>query len=180
MLNIKKIRALANVRRFNFEHCIRYQSVAEHSLFVAMIAREIAKLVPCMCNPFDERDVLEYSIFHDAEEAVTGDFPFLVKRYIRDQVEMLEEKARVELGLDPVGQRPSVNHVVKLADIVELKLYLEEERKMGNTTLFNIEEESWGLIQNHFLTVEYPGVKLWIENNLESVNQRPVSKELKH
>jgi hypothetical protein len=144
-LNIRKLRGLRWVRRFNFHQNNHYENVAEHSYFVTVIAHEIA-IVLGLCMPERFR-VMYMALFHDAEEAVTGDIPHLVKRFLPpDIVQGLEDKAAEELGLlrltDFVAEK-----IVLLADCLEMKMHLEEERESGNWMLLPIEQETMGRIQ---------------------------------
>lgn len=138
-MDIRKARNLRHVRRFNFHHCNKYQSVAEHSFFVALYAYELSKDLGVM---FPATTSI-IALMHDIEEAVTGDIGYLVKREIKD-FNKIENKASKELGVghpDYVGALDRA--IVEFADCFELKLYLEEERLSGNISLFEIEQETW-------------------------------------
>lgn len=136
----RKIRALRNVRRFNFEHCNRYQSVAEHSYFVAVLAMELA--VRAMMPPPKVASVIEAALMHDVTEAVTGDIPYLVRRSM-DRVALaeIEHRAANELKVD-ASYPLDVIWVVDYADALELAMYLKEERESGNRSLIDIERET--------------------------------------
>lgn len=142
-MNLIKSRALQYVRRLNFERCNRYQSVAEHSFYVALLALEIAEIVGFK----DRLSVLEAALLHDIPEAVTGDIPFLVRRAL-DPVALanLDALAEKEIGVD-LGCQREVLEIVSYADALEFALYLKEERESGNVTLVDIEKETLGRLK---------------------------------
>lgn len=130
-MNHRKIRGLRWVRRFNFHRCNHYQSVAEHSYFVALLAWSV-----CMFTGEDQATILRHALLHDATEAITGDVPFLVRRSFN--MELLDRAAAAELGIPPDVPLAEV----RLADAIELKMYLEEESRSGNGGLSEIERET--------------------------------------
>lgn len=177
-LNIKKLRALRWVRRFNFHQCNNYMNVAEHSYFVTVIALELANILGL--NVENKAWVLRQALFHDAEEAVTGDIPFLVKRFLGKHVDELEQVAAVELGLVPVTDF-YIDDIVELADALELKLYLEEERDAGNWGLIQIEQETMLRIQAlaEKLNIDGDGWG-WIVDLVEVVDTQALPVHLTH
>ncbi len=147
-MDILKARALQYVRRLNFERCNRYQSVAEHSFYVAILAKEIAELMGYPKTTISS--VFEKALLHDVPEAVTGDIPYLVRKAL-DPVALsnLDSMAEEEIGVDlaaPIG----VLQIVAYADALEFALYLKEERESGNTTLVDIEHETWGRLKKTY------------------------------
>ena len=138
-MDINKTRSLQYVRRFNFEYCNKYQSVAEHSFYVALLAHEMAKIVGYASPEF----CMKMALLHDITESVTGDIPFLTKRALgRLAIVGLENRAEKELGIS-LSAQIEVIKIVDYCDALELALYLKEERKSGNTTLIDIEHETW-------------------------------------
>ena len=143
-MDCKKVRSLQFVRRFNFERCNRYQSVAEHLAMCAMLAREAAARLDW---PYDEVvRVAYFALMHDVEEAVTGDIPHLVKsRMGRPEVLKLEAAARRELGTHAIPEG-KFEDLVEYCDVLELAMYLQEEESSGNATLHDILRETYGRI----------------------------------
>lgn len=150
-MNVRKVRALMNVRRFNFERCNRYQSVAEHSFFVALIAKEMA--ADLGWHQFKIAAATYAALLHDAAEAVTGDLPYLVRMIIdRGEVNKLDRMAEKELDVGEgdrfpaitlgMGDLKDVNELVEAADAAELFLYLGEELDSGNEAMRPIFEET--------------------------------------
>src|SRR5512136_91473 len=117
-MDVKKVRALQYVRRFNFERCNRYQSVAEHAHFVALLAMEASSRLWWPAER--QATVLAAATLHDLEEAVTGDLPFLVKRALPvGEVLRLEARAMEELGARAPHDL-ELDDLLNLCDILEL------------------------------------------------------------
>jgi len=137
-----KLRAWQYVRRFNFERCNRYQTVAEHSACVAALALDLARMARMPAGKVGV--VLEMALLHDAPEAVTGDLPYLVRRSLDPAaIKELDVRAEGELGIDLSAPRDVID-VVSYADALELAMYLREERLSGNASLLDIERETRG------------------------------------
>jgi 5'-deoxynucleotidase YfbR-like HD superfamily hydrolase len=160
--------------------------VAEHSFFVAVIAREMYELVRHKYEMSTTPDgdnmgkVLESAILHDVEESCTGDIPFLVKRHMVDSAKHLKDLALAELDIKPSKESGLVKVIVKFADIVDLKIYLEEERNLGNNTMHNIERETFGLILEHEFYRSHEEVRAWVSRNLMGLTPLSVPDTLKH
>ena len=151
-MNVHKIRNLQHVYRFNFHRVNRRQSVAEHSFFVALFAEEFSKVIYPEYSEYNPRalDVMRLALYHDIEEAVTGDIPYLIRREISSDVLYdLESWAREILGVHSHNMSKIDFEIIDFADAYELKLYLEEERLSGNTQLVDIEKETYArLVKN--------------------------------
>lgn len=165
------MRALRQVRRFNQHQCSSYESVAEHSFFTGLLAYQLAQdlgmSTPALC--------LVAALLHDADEAVLGDIPFLVRR--RFMPPEAEREALAELGI-AYDFSPQIMDVVRFADAYELKMYLEEERWAGNSTLGVIEQETM------YRLLHSPGVDAGVRSRwiarLDRVQELPVTEELLH
>ena len=178
-MNIKTTRSLRHIRRFNFHHCNKYESVAEHSFFVSLIAYELAKELGCDRNLI--LAITTLAMMHDIEESVIGDIPFLIRRKIKN-LDEIELEARKELdhgnpnlyGYD----NSMIVNVVAFADTYELKLYLEEERRSGNMSLYEIERETWGRLHNIKLP-DHKVMSKWMRK-LEIVKPAKIPEFLTH
>ena len=166
-----KIRALQNVRRFNFEKCNRYQSVAEHSMLVAVLAMDACREVGVSLEVSFE--TIRAALLHDATEAITGDIPYLVRRKMNpDSLKNIENEARKELGMhfleDDIDDPNSFGFIVslvRLCDALELVLYLREEKESGNTTIGGILLETYSRIIKSNL-MNKPAIYSWVCNVL--------------
>lgn len=150
-MNLKKTRGLRYVRRFNFHFCNNYQNVAEHSYYVAVIASEISLMYIKEIGIGLEfvYKCVHRALFHDIDESITGDIPHMVKRVV-DVSNLIDHAMKEidyseEFGVDPI-EEGAIEDIVKFADKIELKLYLEEERKSGNHHLYRIEQETYKLL----------------------------------
>jgi hypothetical protein len=164
-MDVRKIRGLQYVRRFNYERCNRYQSVAEHSAMVAVLAYEATNVLEWPSEHIYEAAF--FALMHDAEEAVTGDILHLTKRALRrrgDGVLWLERQAADELGV-PLANRvqPAVALLVDYCDVLELALYLQEEGASGNATMGGILRETYGRLAASPMFNE---LKQWTEDLL--------------
>lgn len=158
----RKLRALALIRRFNFERCNRHESVAEHAHFVALLVMDATRAMGW--PPAEVAMAVLVATLHDAEEAATGDVPFLVKRSLPPPaVEALEARAWSELGIDCVSA-PGIGRLVEFCDIMELLMYLSEERRSGNGHLDRIGMETAARLVNHAL---WPQLRGWACGVLE-------------
>jgi len=145
MLNHRKIRALRHTYRFNFHHVNSRQNVAEHSFYVAIYAREFAKII-FSNDSFSVAQTVKMALEHDFEEAIIGDIPYLIRKQMSDSLlKELNTKAMDELGvhIEEDMKYSQIKSIVDFADAFELKIYLEEERKSGNVGLYQIERETY-------------------------------------
>lgn len=136
-MNIRKIRALRHIRRFNFHNCNKYQNVAEHSFFVGILAYYIM----LGWRPEKAALAMAVALHHDIAEAVTGDIPYLVRQ--RLEMKEIDQEAMEELDVSRFAADTDIVEVIDFADAFELKLYLEEERRSGNNSLYEIECETY-------------------------------------
>ena len=113
---------MSYIPRWSVCNTLQKQSVAEHCYRVACIAGHLAKRVEAIDDKFLV-DVYEASLWHDIDEAFTGDVPTPSKK----------RKPPEELGV--------TDEVVKGADLIEALLFLKEERTLGNTGLDKIEKQ---------------------------------------
>lgn len=186
-MDARKMRSLANVRRFNFERCNRYQSVAEHSLFVAMLCMDAALSLGWDWDKV--RVAAVYGMMHDAPEAVTGDIPFLVKRHMdKGEVKRIDHDAVVELDLPQFeATTPDVSSLVYFCDALELAMYLQEESASGNSSLDGPMAETYGRIYGSGWYGDGEGpLAAWILGTLEmepeelQAASRPLPQNMKH
>jgi 5'-deoxynucleotidase YfbR-like HD superfamily hydrolase len=175
MINHRLIRNLRWVRRFNFHSINHEQNVAEHSFFVGLLAYDLGLVFNGEMYAFR---CMKTALYHDLEESVTSDIPFLVKRYLDTQ--FIERTARKMINIKDIHKDnfdDSILSIVRLADIVEMKLFLEEERRTGNMSLYEIEQEAF------YLLVHSSAPKVCIDAAYElvqSIPQKPITDDLIH
>lgn len=150
---LKKLRGINHVRRWNFHPTSRDENVAEHSHWVTQISFLLA-----LAMGYERKDanaIAMGAVIHDAEEAVTGDLPALVKRRTSNWHEVVDAAV---YEMDPEGliwsemENPQglKTVIVKAADFFAAYLFTEEECTRGNTYFTRIRRELIGQLQ--FLT----------------------------
>lgn len=169
-MNQRKVRNLRYIRRFNFHHCNSYETVAEHSFFVGILAAELAADLKFSAK--EQALIMKSALLHDIEESVIGDVGFLIRR----ELSMAKLEKLVENELDV--NLPDVHVVVEFADCFELKMYLEEERRSGNLSLLDIERETFFRLRHMDLGNDRIQDD-WL-NKLEPVEEKALPVELTH
>lgn len=152
-MNIRKVRALRHIRRFNFHNCNKYQNVAEHSFFVGLLAYYIM----LEWKPGEASLAMAVAMHHDIAEAITGDIPYLIRQ--RLEMREIDQEAMEELSIPYFAVNTDITEVVKFADAFELKLYLEEERRSGNNSLYEIECETY----HRLFKYKIPNITAWVQ-----------------
>lgn len=161
---IDRLRGLSVVKRWNFHPSLTTENVAEHSYYVAIYAWLFATMDAPLDQVFINRVVM-HALFHDVEEALTGDLPMLVKRMLIDPWKVIEWYAFDQLtetlptSLKNIVYRNKFNikdnevdsdivhRYVKAGDIFDVLMYCRAEAKLGNTNYKLIEQESVTLLQ---------------------------------
>lgn len=149
----ESLSTLRHVRRYSRQPLVYPQNVAEHSFYVAVLARAFARQIQqretaarLPIDPIDREAVVEAALLHDAAEAFTSDLPHDVKRA---SVEIHEAWVRLEQHAEdrleqytgdelpwPLRKPKSLEaRIVKIADRVELLLYVRSENRHGNHAL---------------------------------------------
>lgn len=117
------------------------QSVAEHSFRTTVIGYTLASMLGA-----DVNKVLKMCLFHDLEEARTGDLNYLQQRYVESDDEKALKHALRGLPmeselLDVIGefaaQETLEAKVAKDADALELIMFLKEQQDKGNEQAAN-------------------------------------------
>lgn len=143
---IKKLRGLDHVGRWEFHPHLKYESVSQHSYWVAVFTSILA-------NTIDRPTLVVAALMHDAEEAITADLPALVKARVPCWDDVVQ-KADAELFQASVGGEEreiqdalvaarfaSSSTVIKLADLFSALMYARMEIELGNTHFKRIERE---------------------------------------
>lgn len=112
------------------------QSVAEHSYRVSVIGFTMAAMLGA-----DSSKVLKMCLFHDLEEARTGDLNYLQQKYVksddkkalRDALKDLPIEQDILEIIDEYALQETVEaRIAKDADVLELILFLKEQLDKGN------------------------------------------------
>lgn len=132
-MNDEQGRTLRNTRRLSFvprwvvAPTIRRQNVAEHSFNVACICDILLTKHAYGDDPLMKLEVLRFALYHDADEAYTGDKPAPSKDGTR--------RAPEELTPAEV--------VLKVADLLDAYLFCMEETQMGNHTMSVVADDAF-------------------------------------
>jgi 5'-deoxynucleotidase YfbR-like HD superfamily hydrolase len=127
-------RNLADIGRWSIVRTIRYQSVATHSYYVAL-------MMPRLLRQYGIDDpallllATEYALSHDMSEVLTGDVPTPAKkRILSGTFDVLEKEFNLSLPEVP----KSVELATKCLDLFEAALFLAEEIGMGNGRVVDV------------------------------------------
>jgi len=147
------LKGLRHVRRFSRLPVAQPQSVAEHCFLTAILAGCFAEQLSRSGVPEVSKSIaIEGALWHDAAEAITGDLPHDYKRWHAELYEQWEarEQEVLELiggfngGLTTALKNPCLESlIVKMADCVELVLYVQTEGDVGNHSLDIAAERIW-------------------------------------
>ena len=140
---------LKNIKRWNLMRNTREENVQEHSHSVVVIAHALCLIHNrILGGNVDEKQVLAFAAYHDANEVITGDLPTPIKYFnaeIKNSYRRIEEFANQSLaGMLPdelsdeiapyiYGNVPQdVGRIVKAADKLCAYIKCIEEKKSGN------------------------------------------------
>lgn len=152
MKRTQRLRRLTVVPRWVIMDTIRNQNVAEHSYNVAVITAWLFEHNERIYNNCQRDMLLMYALLHDEMEAITGDIASPSKQ-------SMAFSGSLESSYRPTDR---VKKVVKLADMCDAFLFVEEELNKGNVmgelyTDVRIKlEQAWGDILegdiDHFIS----------------------------
>ena len=113
-LNLKDILRAQNVKRWVIVNTSRGQSLAEHTFNVIAITREL-----CAILGIPDARTMKYAFDHDLDEILTGDIPTPAKKRLGIEGGGYDGKSREMCSDVEIA-------IVKLADILEAILFIEE------------------------------------------------------
>lgn len=132
---------LAVVKRWSTVQTIRQQSVAEHSYNVAIMAERIAmRLFPNGYHPSRNYpivgELLHMALHHDRLEAITGDFPSYMKRFV-NEIDVMENvtAAKDDKDITEASDSGLLRFIIKCADYVDACVFLRMEVSLGNKSV---------------------------------------------
>lgn len=133
-LNIVDIARSPYVTRWNSVAVHRAQNVAEHSFMATMYALELARQVYPDMAAEAKLKLLEYCLWHDIPEVVTGDMPTPLKRIIEARhpglIDSIETQACPEAHeLKQQLSATPLQRLAKLADMLDAIVFLHHEAK---------------------------------------------------
>lgn len=156
---MRRLRRLSVVPRWTVIPTIRRQSVAEHVYQVQWLTLALmSKTKSGVLTQVEITSALIWALMHEELEAVTGDLPSPTKspEYKQAMGELLDGVTIVHEADFVTTQR--VADLVKVADLLEAVLFLNEEIAMGNKAVTSIRNErkeklmgAWAKVQDLFL-----------------------------
>lgn len=149
-------RRLAQIKRYHATPLHQNETVAEHSFYVAIIARALCGLLEQKGVKINTLEVVEKALIHDAEEMFSGDIiqPF---KYANESLRNLIGKLNVKfvdaafeglsdnlanhfkiLWSEYHKEKKPEDKIVKIADKLSLVAYCIEQIRLGNTYMVEI------------------------------------------
>ena len=124
-MRLSKILRTGHVTRWHIVRTKREQTLAEHSYRVTMIADFLAELcLPSLRYKQNQDMIMEYALYHDITEVVTGDVATPTKRLAEFDDKGLCPRFD---ELDNAVFNTPMKEIVKLADFIEAILFLHIE-----------------------------------------------------
>ncbi len=140
---------LKNIKRWSLMRNTRDENVQEHSHMVAVIAHALCIINNKMIGGnADEKEVLAYAVYHDANEVITGDLPTPIKYFNADikrsykHIEQFAGESLAGMLPDEMGGEISpyvlgevsaeAKKIVRAADKLCAYIKCLEEKKSGN------------------------------------------------
>lgn len=117
---------LKNIDRYSDRLTNIKENVAEHSFFTTLILDEI---LVNSCSMDLIALSLSECLRHDVKEAVLTDIPYSTKQYDK---EFAKEIEKAENRLSITYEDEFIHHLVKLADVLQVKQFLMHEELLGN------------------------------------------------
>ncbi len=156
---------LSSITRYSTKRAITTQSVMQHLGSVTLIAMIFSDYLNKIGMKNDTERVMRMAIIHDADEIVSGDIPHPAKYQqgaisenlrtslnklsdytIRNTLQMLnnQEMFNSYYGLyAEEKQRTTIEaKIVKLADFADVIIFCIQEKRLGNSTISQIQDEA--------------------------------------
>lgn len=139
-MDIPYYRRLKNVNRLGVEAILRPYNLLEHSYMVTVLFMHFAAKegwaygISC----------IDHILHHDILETVTGDLPYVVKRFSSTTLECWSKIEEEIVGVHPQlitytddymerTLTPGQLELFKVCDLLDLWIFLKEEQGLGNT-----------------------------------------------
>jgi len=143
-----------HVKRWNGTNVIGHRrSLSEHHFEVALITKEIVKIVKqfFIQNDMDfwynqhlsnlETECLNYALIHDLPEIVTSDVSYICKRdnpELKSILTKIEDQFYSSLNENLSSFSEEAKLIVKTADIISVAIEIKEQLELGNINKFDM------------------------------------------
>lgn len=145
-MNISYYRRLKNVNRLGTEIIQRPYNLLEHSYMVTVLFCKFAREINI---PYDT-STIDLLLHHDIVEVITGDLPYTVKNcnditkscWSNIEQEVLRSRPNLLPYTDDAirsKMTPQQYELFKVCDLLDLWIFLREERGIGNLSIANHE-----------------------------------------
>lgn len=122
---------LSAVTRWGIIRVLQKQTVTDHSFRVTLIADKVAREWFKVTDPTKLYSVSYHALRHDRLEAVSGDFPGIIKDLVNED----GLSTRYADQFPAYKVTPLAKKVVKIADRIEALMFLRLELALGNSTV---------------------------------------------
>lgn len=169
MIDIKYYCKMKNIDRLAQGYKNRPYNLLEHQYMVAMLFRHFASLEDVSYDI----NVLDLVLHHDIVEVVSADLPWPIKNFNYKtkeawgviEEEVIKKHFQLEKFSDEnlkKGMTPIQFALFKACDILDLYIFVKEEMKLGNNTIFIKEVEKNCLDIINSLEFDFPKIKKFI------------------
>lgn len=160
-------RRLAQIKRYHATPLHQNETVAEHSFYVAMIARAICGVLAEKGIKVKTQEVLEKALVHDIEEMFSGDIiqPFKYSdSTLKELIDQLNVKSieKAFEGLPPHlathlknlwqdyhAEAALEDKIVKISDRLSLIAYCLEQIRLGNRFMVEILDNGMKILSQY-------------------------------
>ncbi len=165
----RETRDASFVTRWAISRCLKKQSIAEHSFYVAMYADMVADFIKWQG---DRALLLRFAIWHDMAEVFTGDIPGPVKRDAEFKGSMRISHIVNDvfkpygLYIEDLSEYKEHYEIIKVANLIDEVAYQMTEMQMGNRTLEKVTQHSQRRLKDAIIFLRCDRVtqnKLWEE-----------------
>lgn len=168
-MEIKYYQKLRNINRLSMMFTFRNYNLMEHQYMVAMLFRKFASLEDVAYDI----NVLDLVLHHDIVETVTSDLPWPVKNFSMETKaawEVIEDKItdhhfQLEKYSDhnlKMGMTKRQYDLFKVCDVLDLLIFVREERKLGNNSedIIEVEDNCFKIFDS--IETRFPHIKEYI------------------
>jgi len=155
---------LSGIQRYSTVRVLKPQSVMQHSGSVTLITMVLSDYFNSIGIKNDPERALRLAIMHDADETVSGDLPYAAKYLekgsedlrralhklnqstMRNLLRLLNNKPLAKkygsMYKETKALRSIESKIVKIADSMDVILYIRHEQSLGNSTLKRDEQNA--------------------------------------
>lgn len=146
---------LKNINRYNTRSCVRYENVAEHSFFTALITLKLCErlnvtkdvqnkcLIKALLHDFPEIELNDITYDAKIKLKISQIFKIHEDEYFKEN---FPEHYNIMINNDEYNL---VNLIVNYADVLSTLQYTLSEINLGNKTLFKLKRDIVKRVNKH-------------------------------